>query len=190
MIASPSRAALAGLILAALTACSSVAPKYTLVPENVNRLRDAGFEPTRLGDFNAAAKNGNDVNHLTIRGGTYQSPYDSSYVSYLREALRMELDEARLLNPNATVEVSGFLLRNELNAAGIATADAQIEARFVVKRDGQVRFDKVLTATHQWESSFMGNIAIPRAQQNYPTVIQKLLANLYADPDFIASMRK
>lgn len=173
----------AGLLLAALTACSSVAPKYTLVPDNVNRLRDAGMESAKLGEFGAAPKDGRDVNHLSIRGGTYASPYDGSYVAYLKEALRMELDEARLLNPGATVELSGFLVRNELNAAGITTADALIEARFVVKRGGQIRFDKVLTAQHAWDSSFMGNIAIPRAQQNYPTVVQKLLAALWADPE-------
>jgi hypothetical protein len=36
----------------------------------------------------------------------------------------------------------------------------------------------------------MGNIAIPRAQQNYPVVIQRLLSALYADPDFLAALKK
>jgi hypothetical protein len=181
---------LGGLLLAALTACSSVAPKYTLVPDNVNRLRDSGMESARLGEFSAEPGNQNNVNHLTIRGGAYISPYDGSYVNYLKEALRMELDEARLLNPNANVELSGFVVRNEINAAGISTADAQIEARFVVKREGQVRFDKVLTAKYEWESSFVGNLAIPRAQQNYPLVIQKLLSALWAEKDFINAVKK
>ena len=102
----------------------------------------------------------------------------------------MELDEARLLHPEATVELSGFLLKNELNAAGVTTADAQIEARFVVRRGGQVRFEKVLTAKYEWDSSLFGNIAIPRAQQNYPVVIQKLLTALWTDPDFITAVKK
>lgn len=71
----------------------------------------------------------------------------------------------------------------------MATADALIQARFVVKRGGQVRYDKVLTATHQWDSHLFGNIAIPRAQQNYPVVVQKLLTSLFVDPDFIAAMK-
>ncbi len=190
MVAAYLKTALAGSVLVLLTACSSVAPKYTLVPENVNRLRDSGMESAKLGDFAAAPKAGDDVNRLTIRGGSYDSPYDGSYVNYLKEALRMELDEARLLNPNATVELSGFLIRNEVNAAGLATADAQVEARFVVKRGGQVRFDKVLTAKHEWDSHFFGNIAIPRAQQNYPVVVQKLLSALWIDPEFIAAVKK
>jgi len=181
---------LAGLLLAALTACSSVAPKYTLVPDNINRLRDSGMESTRLGEFNAAPGNQSDVNRLTIRGGAYVSPYEGSYVNYLKEALRFELDEARLLIPNAKVELSGFLVRNELNAAGFSTADAQIEARFVVRRDGQVRFDKVLSAKYEWDSHFAGNVAIPRAQQNYPLVVQKLLSALWADKDFINAVKK
>jgi hypothetical protein len=190
MAAAPLKSVLAGLALVLLTACSSMAPKYTLVPDNVNRLRDANMAPAKLGEFGAAPKDGNNVNLLSIRGGSYASPYDGSYVNYLKEALRMELDEARALLPDATVELTGFLIKNELNAAGLATADAQIEARFVVKRDGQVRFDKVLKAKYEWESSFFGNIAIPKAQQNYPVVIQRLLTTLWTDPEFITAVKK
>lgn len=180
----------AGILLTAMTACSTIAPKYTPAPEHVNALRDAGMEPLKLGDFTTDAKGGKDVNQLSIRGGAYVSPFEGSFVRYLREALRQELDDARLLDEHAAVELSGVLIRNELNAAGVSTANAVIEARFVVKRGGEVRYDKVKSATYEWESSFMGNVAIPRAQQNYPTVVQKLLKGLYVDPEFIAATKK
>jgi hypothetical protein len=182
--------ALAGLLLAVLTACSTVAPKYVPTPDNVNRLRDAGADSVKVGDFQADPASKGAVNQLSIRGGSYVSPYDGSFVNYLKEAIRQELDDARLLNPNATVEIGGVLVRNEVNAAGVSTADAQIEARITVKRNGQVNYDKVKSAKHEWESSFFGNLAIPRAQENYPVVVQKLLASLYADPEFIAAIKK
>jgi len=177
----------AGIVLAALTACTTVAPKYTPTPENINRLKDAGADAIKVGEFQA----GNEtVNNLSIRGGSYVSPYEGSYVNFLKEALRQELDDARLFNPAATIEIGGVLVRNELNAAGFSTADALIEARFTVKRNGQVRYDQVKTAKYEWESSFVGAVAIPKAQQNYPVVVQKLLASLYSDPAFLAAIKK
>jgi len=179
-----------GVVLSSLVACTTVAPKYTPSPENVNRLRDAGADPIKVGEFQAAQGSGEAVNHLSIRGGSFVSPYEGSYVNYIKEAVRQELDDARLLNANATVELTGLLVRNEVNAAGFSKADAQIEARFVVKRGGQVRYDKVKTAKYEWESSFVGAVAIPRAQQNYPVVVQRLLADLYSDPEFLAAIKK
>jgi hypothetical protein len=180
---------LAGLVIAVMTACSSVAPKYTPDPEHINRLRDAGLAPTKVGEFTAEPKNGADVNHLTIRGGTYASPYEGSYVNYLKEALRQELDEARLLDPNAGLEVTGVLIQNDLNA-GISTAYAQIEARFVVKRNGQTRFDKVKSVRYEWESAFAAATAYPLASENYVVTVKRLLGDLYSDLDFLAALKK
>lgn len=190
MLAFRPRPALAALALAALTACSTMAPKYAPDPVNVNLLRDGNLASARLGQFNVDARYGEDVNHLTIRGGTFQSPYEGSFVAYLKEALRIELGEARLLDPGSTVEVTGFMARNQINAAGFSTADARVEARFVVKRGEQVRYDKVLSAMHEWDSSFVGAIAIPKAVDNYPVVIHKLLTGLYSDKEFIAALQK
>jgi hypothetical protein len=177
---------LAGLALAAMTACSTMAPTYTPHPDNINRLRDAGLETAKVGEFTGAP----GVGPMTIRGASYNSPYESSFIAYLKEALRLELEQARLLNPASQVELTGILLKNELNAAGFSKADAMIEARFVVKRDGQVKFDKVITAKYEWESSFAGAVAIPRAVANYPATVQMLLTNLYSDAAFIAAMKK
>ncbi len=180
---------LAVLFLAVMTGCASIAPKYAPVPDNINLLRDAGAASIKVGEFAADPKSGDAVNQLSIRGGAYQSPYEGSYVNYLREALRQDLEEARLLSPEATVEIGGVLVRNELET-GVAKGSATMAARFTVKRSGQVRFDKTKSATHEWDSSFVGAIAIPRAQQNYPTVVQRLLSDLYSDADFIAALKK
>jgi len=177
----------AAVLLAALSACTTLAPKYTSMPANVTQLKDAGADAIKVGAFQAGNES---VNSLTIRGGSYVSPYEGSYVNYLKEALRQELDDARLLNPAANIEIDGILVRNELNAAGFSTADAVIEARFTVKRGGQIRYDQVKSAKYEWESSFVGAVAVPRAQQNYPVVVQKLLASLYSDPAFLAAIKK
>lgn len=180
--------AMVGAALASICACSLNAPKYTPVPSNVNALRDANLGQAKVGSFSADPKASTDVNRLSIRGTSYVSPYNESYVDYLKEALRLELDEARVMNSGATVELSGVLIRNELDT-GMTSAHALIEARFIVKRGDQIRYDKVKTAKYEWESHFVGAIAIPRSQENYPVVVQKLLTSLYSDPDFLAAFK-
>lgn len=190
MVRGVAKLLVSGVGLVVLSACSTVAPKYVPTPDNVNRLRDVGADSIKLGAFQADPASAGAVNSLSIRGGSYVSPYEGSYVNYLKEALRAELNDARLLDPSASVEIAGVLVRNELNAAGFSTANALIEARFTVKRGDQVRYDKVKSAKYEWESSFVGGIAIPRAQQNYPVVVQKLLADLYLDPEFVLAIKK
>ena len=179
--------AIALVVLASLTACNSVAQKYVVAPSNTLKLRKAGMENVKVGIIEA--KN-SSVNDLTIRGGSYVSPYNGSYADYLKEALTAELGEAGLLDAASFLELSGVLVKNDLDASGFSTAYAEIEARFVVKQQGQVRFEKTLSAKYEWESAFPGMVAIARAQQNYPTVIQQLVAKLFSDPDFIAAVKK
>jgi hypothetical protein len=38
-----------------------------------------------------------------------------TFEQYLEQALRQELDEAGLLDPNSNLELSGILLRNDVN---------------------------------------------------------------------------
>jgi hypothetical protein len=80
------------------------------------------------------------------------------------------------------------LLKNNVDA-NIGTATGTISARFIVKRGDEVRYDSVKTATTQWDSSFAAAIAIPRATQEYPLIVQKLLASLYADPAFMQAIQ-
>ena len=40
-----------------------------------------------------------------------------------------------------------------------------------------------------WDSSFMGAVAIPKAQQQYPLIVQKLLTMIWTDADFQAALK-
>lgn len=117
------------------------------------------------------------------------SPIGSDYAAYLADALRQELTLAGKLDAKSTIEVSGQLLRNDIAAGGFMTNSAEIEARFIVKNSSVPRFDKVKRAEMSWESSFIGAVAIPKAQQQYPLIVQKLLASLWSDADFQASLK-
>ena len=61
---------------------------------------------------------------------------------------------------------------------------------FKVHDAAGTRYDKTLSDRYEWESSFMGGIAIPRAIQNYVVTIQRMLRKLYTDPEFARAIAK
>lgn len=179
------------LSLAAITlisGCAMTAPRYTASLENVQKLKDAGAQPVGVGTFESVPGKDN-ANPISIRGSSLASPYDSSYAKYLAEALRQDLELAGRLKPNANIEISGVLQKNDLNVPAFGSATGTMQARFLVKRAGETKYDQVKSVQDEWESSFVGAIAIPRAQARYPVVVQKLLSELYADPAFIAALQ-
>ncbi|CAE6702032.1 hypothetical protein [Paraburkholderia nemoris] len=172
--------------IAALAACSVVAPPYSASVDNIQTLKNASPVATRLGAFTNDPADGNHSS-VQLRANSMRSPVGDSFAQYLSSALQQELTIGRALSPDAKVELSGVLLKNNVDA-NIGTATGTISARFIVKRGAEVRYDSVKTATTQWDSSFAAAIAIPRATQEYPLIVQKLLASLYADPAFMQAI--
>lgn len=181
-------AAGAAVALSALTGCATKSPPYSPSIANVSKLKAAGTAPVAIGAFSVKSDLPGAA-AIGMRGSSMSSSIGSDYAAYLAEAIRLELELAGRLDPKSTLEISGTLLRNDLDASGISKGTAAVEGRFVVKRDGQVRFDKVKRGTAEWESSFAGAVALPRAAQNYPIVVQELLTALYADADFQSALR-
>ncbi len=177
-------------LLAALfmTGCSTVAPAYPPSLTNVAALKASGPATAKVSAFASASDPGN-ANPISIRGGSMNSPYAGSYANYVAEAIKQELILAGKYAPNADVDISGTLLSNDLDASGFSTGHGNISMRVVVKNHGVVTFDKVKATKHEWESSFAGPVAIPRAIGAYPVMVQNLLALLYADPDFTTALK-
>jgi len=179
-------ACLAAIVLA--SGCSMMAPRYSASIENVQKLKDAGVQPARVGNFDSTPGKGN-ANPISIRGSSLASPYDGSYAKYLAEALRQDLELAGKLKADASIEISGALQKNDVNVPAMSSASGDLEARFIVKRGGETKYDQVKSVHDTWDSSFVGAVAIPRAQARYPIIVQKLLAELYADPAFLEALK-
>lgn len=167
--------------------CSMMAPQYSASIDNVQFLKKAGDFTASVGEFTSSNDKEN-ANPISIRGSSLNSPYQNSYAAYLAEAIKQELSIAHKLSTKANIELSGTLTKNDIDAVA-GTAHSDIEARFIVKNNGVVSYDQVKSVHHEWESSFFGNIAIPRAVQEYPNMVQKLLAALYADRAFINALK-
>lgn len=181
------RACVLGVALL-LGGCTLVAPQYSGSLQNVEMLKSGGSYSAKVGHFDSSQESGN-ANPISLRGNSLTSPYDGSYARYLEEALKQELSLAGKLAPDASVEVSGVLQKNDINIPGLGDGTGDLQARFVVKKSGTVQFDRVKVIHDIWSSSFVGAVAIPRAQEQYPKLVQRLLSDLYADPDFIKALQ-
>lgn len=168
--------------------CAGPAPNYAPSIDNVESLKKSSSEAAKLGTIsvNADMPGGKAV---SVRGNTMVSPVGAHFGDYVAAALRQELELAKLFNAQSNLEISGVLLRNNIDAGGISTNAGQIEVRFMVKRAGEVRFDKAKRIEQKWESSFAGAVAIPLAMNNYPVMVQKLIGELVNDADFIKALR-
>ena len=171
-----------------IAGCATPAPNYSISIPHVEKLKSSGAGPVAVAPVTAQGSEANDE-AIAVRASRMVSPY-GSFAKYLQSALTQELTEARLLDPQSGVQLTATLLKNDVSAAGVITASATIEARFVVRKSGTVVFDKVKNATITWDSNFIGAIAIPRAIENYPRLVSALLDQLYADDQFFAAIRK
>lgn len=165
-----------------LTGCAATAPQYQVANSNVQAL-SIGTGKIGVGTF-GYGPNGSKLNQLSIRGGSYDSPVEKSWAAYLQEALKSELAAANRLSDKSDLVITGTLLENNLEAPVASDGAAHISASFVVKRRGQITYERKLTIDKQWESSFIGAIAIPAARQNYIAAMSELLGKLFADKDF------
>jgi hypothetical protein len=167
--------------------CALVAPRYTASLENVQVIKDAGIQAVKVGAFDSTPGKDN-ANPISLRGSSLASPYDGSYSNYLAEAIRQELSLTGKLSPDAQIAVSGTLQKNDINIP-VSSGTGDLEARFVVTRSGVIRYAQVKSMHDEWDSSFIGGIAIPRAQARYPVMMQRLLAALFADPAFMEALK-
>ncbi|MDD4855457.1 MAG: hypothetical protein PHQ22_09490 [Sulfuricurvum sp.] len=131
-----------------------------------------------------------EVNTISLRSAKMDSPYGESFEEYLKVSLEEHLMSANLFDKNANLLLTSTLLKNNIETGLVATGTADISANFTLTQDSKIVYDKTHTIHHEWDSSFVGAIAIPNATENYPIAIQKLINKLMADNDFLMVVKK
>jgi hypothetical protein len=181
------RAAPFALLLLAACSIPPMAPPPASVAL-VDRITAAGLSPMAVGAFVPAptlprgADRGIAVRAVTIKaeGG--------SFAHHLGETLAAQLRAAGKLDSAASRQVSGALLENAVGS-GIGKGHGVLAAEFVVTREGHELFRKRLQVAHDWNSPFVGAVAIMNADAEYAALYTALIGELIDDPDFRAAMR-
>lgn len=170
-----------------LGGCALQTPGYTPSIDHVETFKKSAA-PVALGAFTVQA-GATGATAIGLRGSQMSSSIGADYAAYLADALRQELLLAGKLDAKSRLVIGGLLLKNDIAAGGVSTNSGEIEARFTVTQDGRERYNRVKHASQSWDSSFLGGVAIPKAQQQYPLLVQQLLTELLADPDFLAALK-
>jgi hypothetical protein len=168
-----------------LSACTMVAPAYQPLIQNTQTLKRASLNKVNVGEIT----DNKALNKLSMRGSSLVSPYDKSYGKYIVNALKLELTQAKIYDDKSDISISGELISNEIDVSGFSIGEGEISVKFAVKKGSHLAFEKLVAVKHQWESSFMGGIAIPNGANNYPVMVQKLFTKLIDDPEFIAALK-
>ena len=180
---------LAAISLSLFSGCSINANTYESSVSNIQQIRRAGDSKVAVNGFKVDPAKAKEINEKTFRGAGFVSPYDADYAKYLEEALKQELKQANRYDANSNINISGLVLKNHFDASGVNIGEASISADIRVTKGGVEKYKKEISAKHEWESFFSGFSALPAGQKGYVELIQKFLAQLYSDKDFIAAIK-
>lgn len=157
--------------------------------DNIQKARGSGISPVAVGDFALApGKDAGLDQKVSARTNSIFSPFDNSFAKYLKENLSTDLRAAGLLDPGSKILVTGRLVDSQLDVP-VGKSKASVAARFTVTKAGAQVYDKELRADREWQSEFLGVIAVQAAMNEYAGLYRKLVADLLDDPAFRAAAR-
>ncbi|QHG65216.1 hypothetical protein [Pseudomonas putida] len=167
-----------------LQGCGVTMARYEPNFKNVQQLKqNAPLQPVREAQVNADA--GQDS--LSVRMNSISSPAGSVPL-HIQAAINDELRHAGLLDPRADRQLQVQLVKSQLDS-GVANGHGELAARFTLRKAGQVVYETTKDVQRNWDSSFIGAIAIPAAANNYNPMVQELLKSLYSDPQFVQALK-
>lgn len=155
---------------------------------NVKIIKESSIPPVKLGEFTPKDAGAKWDKVISVRSNSVKSPIEDSFSKYLKATLATELEAAGLLNNESQIVIEATLLKNDIDAA-IGTGTAIITAKFTVANSGALLFEKEYTATSEWESSFIGAVAIPAAMNQYTELHRKLVGELLQDEAFQQALK-
>jgi len=172
------------LLALLLQGCGVTMTRYEPSYENVQQLKQT---PPLQSISNAQVTAAPGQGSLTVRANPIRSP-SGSIPLHIQEAINEELRRAGLLDPQAERHLNVLLVKNELTA-GASTGTGQLAAHFTLLKGNEVVYDATKDVNHEWNSSFIGVIAIPNAANAYNPMVRDLLKSLYSDPQFIQALK-
>ena len=181
----------AGIALAVTTpgCVSTQIDETTPSIETLKLLRARDIAPVSLGTFTDVRDGAGSGRSINIRGSTLHAAKGKRFVDFLKDTMATELKASAKLDPNSPITISAAL--NESRAGeNLSSGGASLGAKFSISRSGVAAFSKQYRVDTKWESDFLGAIAIPEAFRQYNALYALLVREAFADPEFVAALRK
>ena len=180
---------LAGIVLPLLAGCTErMAPPEASIA-SVNSLRSFDLAPVAVDPFTATGAALQHDSGVTVRAARFTPPKGTGWSGWLHDSLVAQLTAVGRHDPNSPIRIGGTIVENR-SGEGFSDGRAVLAARFTVRRDGKLIYDKVQRADIDWRSHIIGALAYMSAQQHYTALYAKLLETLFADPEFQSAVRK
>lgn len=175
-----------GAVLSVTGCANIVVPAPQPTAANVTAAKKLP-QAVKMGTFKAASTLSASADQsISVRGSnTLKAPAGQGFSGYLRDVLATDLRAAGKLDEGSPIAISGELTQSELDA-GMSVGTGKLSARLLVTRNNTVCLDKSLTASSQWESSFMAAVAVPTAFNQYSALFPELAGKLLKDADFLS----
>ena len=169
-----------------ITGCTTKGAMYSPNLESVSKLQEQELKKVRI----EHAKNTPIIYEIPLGRGTNQmsSPY-VTYQAYLEKALSTNLELAGLSSDQSNIHIKAILIENELDT-GMAVGSAKLSANFQIISNDQMVFNETLGIKHEWESHFVGAVAMPRTVDNYVSAMQKLIDQFLLNKDVLKLLKK
>ena len=172
----------------ALSACAQQMGSPQPSMSTLDAVRSSDIPAMRVGTFAPAPTlPASKDKSIGSRAVTLEPP-GGSLAKYLGNALENDLRMGGKLDPKADLVLEGLLTASDLDT-GMDTGKGNLGAKFSLKRDGKSIFEKDLSVQAQWDSSFVGAVAIPEAINQYTALYDKLATALFTDSDFKAAVK-
>ncbi len=176
------------LVLVGLfSGCSFKGYEYKADVETINRLND---EDLKAVNIKSPLKSSieNEVS-IPLRAAKMTSPYGSSFSDYISYSLENQLKQNDLVSANSNIQIKTMLMKNSVDIWGFSTAHYEISSQFIIEKDEEIVYDKLINIKHTFPSHFVGQIAIENGMTNYPVAVKKLIAKFLRDEDVIKILK-
>lgn len=176
---------LIALSLIVLAGCTSNTPPYNATIANAQLLKGKGVQEISVGEFETPKA----LNSISLRAHTLKSSVGDSFGDYLALALTEELKLAKVWSGVSDIVVTGQLVENNVDINGFSVGEGIIKVNFIVTKANDIVFEKQITGENEFESSFLGSVAIANGQLSYVELTQNLIHALFADPEFVEAIK-
>lgn len=128
------------------------------------------------------------VNKVTLRGANLVVE-NGTFATYLQNALINDLSEISIYDKESSTKLNVTILKNDIDVSGFSTGTGEMEIRLQIVGVNEVLLEKNYSAVTQFDSAFGAIVAVPKGQIEYPKLVQKLLATVYSDQQFINAIK-
>lgn len=111
-----------------------------------------------------------------------------TFSAYLESALIEDLSQMGIYQADSGIQISAELVENNIDISSFSTGVGKIVINLEILKSGNGVFQKEYVGTTEFESSFAGAVAIPKAQTEYPFLVRAVLKQVYSDPEFIKEL--